>query len=195
MIKTCLVDGCDDHARRGGMCEGHYTRARRGLPLGPLNKKKLRVTIGSQHQWIIDHVDYAEDGCLIWPFSTQKDGRGQVAVGDKNRQAHRVMCELKNGAPPTPKHEAAHECGHGHLGCVHPEHLTWKTSKENKADQVTHDTRMWGEKHPAAILTEPEVLAIRYIADTTSRREIAAMFHLKPEHVGKIITRQSWRHI
>lgn len=33
------------------------------------------------------------------------------------------MCELVYGKPPMPKHQAAHNCGKGNLGCINPKHL------------------------------------------------------------------------
>jgi hypothetical protein len=81
--------------------------------------------------WIADHIDYPhEDYCLIWPFATF-NGYGTFLEDGKKRFAHRVICGLKNGPPPTPKHQAAHSCNRGRFGCVNPHHLRWKTQSEN----------------------------------------------------------------
>lgn len=50
------------------------------------------------------------------------------------------MCQKAHGDPPSPKHDAAHSCGRGHEGCVNPNHLSWKTKKQNQADRITHGT-------------------------------------------------------
>lgn len=82
-------------------------------------------------KWIADHIDYPhEDYCLIWPFATF-NGYGTFVEDGKKRFAHRVICDLKNGPPPTPKHQAAHSCNRGRFGCVNPHHLRWKTQSEN----------------------------------------------------------------
>lgn len=161
----------------------------------PLRKKKMGRDGGLQLQWIHDHLNHVGDDCLIWPFSTHKDGRGQVAVGKWMKQAHRVMCELKHGAPPTPLHEAAHVCGKGHLGCVHPEHLGWKTHVENIADKKLHGTHLCGEKTPWAKLSEVDVVAIRILAGMDSYSTIAARFGISGGQVVKIVNRQRWSHI
>ena len=48
------------------------------------------------------------------------------------------MCFLAHGEPPTPDHVAAHSCGKGRDGCVHPKHLRWATSSENALDLSVH---------------------------------------------------------
>lgn len=57
------------------------------------------------------------------------------------------MCELAHGPAPSGKHQAAHNCGKGHEGCVNPRHLEWKTNKENSIDKIRHGTTnnaWWG---------------------------------------------------
>lgn len=91
---------------------------------------------GEPLRWLLDHVEYPEKGCLIWPFA--RDGKGYGSLGKKG--AHRRMCEIVNGPAPTPKHHAAHSCGNGHLGCVHPRHVRWATCSENQMDRFLHGT-------------------------------------------------------
>ena len=99
---------------------------------------ELSRKYGGGYGWLVAHKDHAGDGCLIWPLGCDQEGRGQVCVGNgKVRKAHRVMCEMVNGPCP-PGHQAAHECGNGHLGCVHPKHLKWKTQSANTLDRVRH---------------------------------------------------------
>jgi hypothetical protein len=146
-------------------------------------------------QWLIDHATHDRDECLIWPFAVHHDGRGQVSIGMRTLQAHRVMCKLAHGDAPTERHEAAHSCGNGHLGCVNPRHLRWATSKENKADQLAHGTRVWGEKHPSHKLTRRAVRTIRSLADIKPREALAQEFGVHVLTIGKVIRRESWRHI
>lgn len=100
----------------------------------PLNTGK-----GKSYAWIVEHVGYQGDDCLQWPFSV-RDGRGKVAYMGRRHYASRVMCQLAHGDPPTPQHEAAHECGNGHLRCMNPKHLKWKTKADNVLDTVKHGT-------------------------------------------------------
>lgn len=93
-------------------------------------------------RWLQDHKDYPhKDWCLVWPFGRDpRVGRGIVRTGPGKPKlpsgwAHRVMCEMVHGTPPTPQHQAAHSCGNGHLGCVNPHHLSWKTNSENQLER------------------------------------------------------------
>lgn len=174
-----------------GLCNSHYWQLHKGRELTPLSYRR-NVT----EPWLLEHVDYRGDDCLIWPFQRlQSDGRAAVKYKGKQTLAARVMCELVHGEPPTPEHEAAHSCGNGHLGCVHPRHVRWATHTENLADQLVHGTRHQGEVHYAATLTERRVLAIREFAHTMRRASLAAMFGLDIGHVNKIVNRSIWRHV
>lgn len=96
--------------------------------------------------WLLAHASYAGDDCLIWPFFRDPYyGRGRIGSFDGNQSvqwAHRVMCEIVHGPPPTPPHQAAHECGKGHEGCVNPRHLSWKTQSGNAMDRLRHGHMM-----------------------------------------------------
>lgn len=95
-------------------------------------------------RWLVAHTAYSGEGCLTWPFATEYNGRGHLGFQGKIVRAHRLMCTLVKGPPPTPKHQAAHSCGNGHLACVHPLHLSWKTQAENEADKRLHGTAKGG---------------------------------------------------
>lgn len=129
----------------------------------------------------------------MWPFST--DGRG---YGDYNKshygegKVHRIMCAFRNGPAPTPKHEAAHECGNGHKGCVNPNHLVWKTREENQADRILHGTHNRGSQHPLAKLTEHDVLEIRALQNKSSQSEIGKKFGISQPLVSAIHQRKRW---
>src|SRR6185503_14814151 len=105
----------------------------------PLNKAK-----GGNFLWIKGHALYALDDCLIWPFCRTQSGYGHIGYEGKLWTAHRLMCQVAHGEPPTPKHVAAHECGNGHLGCVNPRHLRWKTQSENQHDRKAQGRREGG---------------------------------------------------
>jgi hypothetical protein len=65
--------------------------------------------------------------------------RDVTLPGQPREAAHRAMCRLIHGNPPTPKHQAAHSCGNGRRGCVHPGHLRWATDAENRAERRAAD--------------------------------------------------------
>lgn len=104
--------------------------------------------------WLLDNVAHEGDDCLIWPFNRNDRGYGQLSMGGKIQRAHRVMCELVHGKPPTSKHQASHSCGNGHLGCVHPKHLRWATNSENQLERWrVHGRRAHNTGGPKGIIS------------------------------------------
>lgn len=173
---TCSISGCEGKHVARGFCNKHYLRyAAHGDATHPI------TPTGAATAWLAQHQNYADEACLVWPFGRKSDGYGQAS----GISAHRAMCILAHGNPPTPKHEAAHSCGKGHLGCVNPKHLRWATKKENNMDRFKHGT--------AGKLTESQVLAIR--SDTRTGRAIAAAYGISPATVCLIRKRKTWSHV
>lgn len=106
--------------------------------------------------WIAEHMNYAGDDCLIWPFGRDPNGYGsfgRIIDGKRTKiYAHRFMCEARNGPPPSPKHQADHLCNNGYGGCVNPRHLSWATPGENQRR---------GRRHGRHVLTPEAVADIR----------------------------------
>lgn len=140
------------------------------------------------------HTDYNRAICLTWPYS--RDDKGYGILGNEGRvlKAHRVMCELVHGPAPL-GHEASHSCGRGHLGCVNPTHLSWKTRSENQLDRRRHGTqqpRHWGR---AGKLTPAQVLQISALKGQKTEMELAKMFDCTPTNINKIHNGQRWAHL
>lgn len=143
--------------------------------------KKRVVTVpnyrkgkGKAFAWMQAHVAYEGDECLTWPFSRDgRVGRGRIQHNGKQAWAHRFMCELAHGPAPTPKHQAGHNCGKGHEGCVNPRHLEWKTNAQNQLDRAAHGTvmRKWTKK-----LTAAQGEQMRALRPTKTIVELAKMF-------------------
>lgn len=136
--------------------------------------------------WLIEHVNYDGPDCLIWPFSRNEKGYGQVGVDGKVRKAHRVMCTLVNGEPPDASSNAAHSCHNGHLGCVHPKHLDWQTPSQNT--QASAPARV-GVRMPRRMTIE-KVAEIR--ASKKTQAELAAEYGIATSTVGQILRGESW---
>jgi hypothetical protein len=195
-FKPCLVDGCKKDASRAstgraGYCRVHYNRIRRyGDPkAGPtFNGEPAEYFLNSV-------VPYTGAGCLFWPYGKDGDGYGAVRIDGKQRIVSRLTCELKNGPPPTPKHEAAHSCGNGHLGCVNPHHLSWKTSAENQADKTKHGTLPQGERHGSAKINDNQAREIIGLKGILPRSEIAKRYGLSPVTIGDIHRGKTWRNV
>lgn len=189
-MTTCKVDGCGAPARSRGWCDPHYKRWwRYGDPLGGSTSK------GDVSEYFNNFVlSYDGDDCLSWPYAKLK-GYGQIRHGGKRRCVSRLICEIVNGPPPSPKHEAAHNCGKGHEGCCNPKHIRWDTPKGNSADKIIHGTTSRGERAPSVKLTAEQVLTIRILAGKLLQQEIGEMFGVHFSTISAIITRKLWRHI
>lgn len=142
-MPICKVEGCSKPSRKLEMCVAHHARFKRlGDPLAGGPPK------GHNQQFLFDHVEHQEkDECLIWPFGRDEEGYGRVKITAMGKvSAPRAMCILAHGDPPSPKHQSAHSCGKGRDACINPNHLSWKTPKENIADKEIHGTMNHGEK-------------------------------------------------
>lgn len=139
----------------------------------------------ASRQWLVDRVGYQGDECLIWPFSLTR-GYGSFRCDRKKHYAHRFMCELANGPPPTPQHEAAHSCGNGDQACVHPKHLLWKTKTQNALDCRKHGTHAKHRGSRFGKLTVDEVSQIR--ASGMLGRELAKLFGVHETTISNIRT-------
>lgn len=141
---------------------------------------------GKCYQWLQDHLGYEGDYCLIWPFYRNPNGYGQLGYLGEDHYAHRFMCELANGPPPTPEHEAAHSCGNGAGGCAHPKHLSWKTKSGNLLDCREHGTHSRNTYGSMGRLSPEQVQEIRDLKGKKTQSEIAAIYGIHEPSVRDI---------
>jgi hypothetical protein len=144
-------------------------------------------------------LSYCGEECLIWPYSRDRMGyatmhRGKEAPNNTCFVSRRI-CYAVHGAPPTPKHEAAHSCGKGGLGCIAPLHLRWATHRENVHDGFIHGTIGRGETHRGAKLTDAAVREIRLLAPVLTHKEIARRFGVAAATIDYVVCRRTWRHV
>ena len=179
---VCTVEGCGKRASSRQLCLGHYSRWKRhgNAELGATSPGTLKAYLDN----VV--IPYEGDDCLIWPYAKTGSGYGHLKINGRQIGAHRLACAAVNGSPPTPKHLAAHSCGNGHLGCVNPRHLAWKTVKENSDDQLIHNTR-------PTKLTPEDVLTI--LQDTRNNAAIARDYGVSTPSIRSIKLREVWRHI
>jgi len=186
-VDRCTIVGCESfQCNSHGYCWKHYTRWRRhGDP--------MHTPYGKAAAWLIAHQNHQGDECLTWPFGSSDTGYGQVTFEGVHILAHRQMCILVHGQPPSRRHQAAHACGNGHLGCVNPKHLRWATPRQNNADKLRHGTTNRGERSKGAKLTEEKVREIRErFARDEAQADIARMFAVTPGCVQSIVTGKTW---
>ena len=137
---------------------------------------------GDKTQWLVDHMFYEGDDCLICPF------RRNTGYGWSRR-----MCEFVHGAPPFKRAHAAHSCGNGRNGCVNPRHLYWTDAKGNSDDKRLHGTMVRGSKQHASKLTEKQVAAI--LKDDRTHTAVAADYGVSRHTIGLIKSGKWWRHV
>lgn len=194
--KKCLVSDCERNAHydvsgKCGYCVKHYRRFRKsGDPL------VVRKVPSPAQDWLHQHVNYAGDDCLIWPFHrSPKDGYGRVhhPVHYHLMTSSRLMCIMAHGEPPTPKHEAAHKCGKGNQGCTNPLHLYWATPTENQHDRVKHGTSNRGERQGRSKLNRNDVRMIKSLcAAGYSQASIADQFGVDQSAISNIKRGRNW---
>jgi hypothetical protein len=187
--RGCLVEGCNSPHDAHGYCSVHRQRKmRHGDPLA-----KLAASPGEPDQFLAKALKYQGDECLIWPCYRDNQGRAKIARKGKSPQyVGRIICREVHGKPPSSKHEAAHSCGNGHLGCIAPRHLYWATHQQNAFDMILHARSTRGERSASAKLTKDEVLEIRSLGGKHLQREIAEMYGVDPETIGDILHGRTW---
>lgn len=177
----CSVAGCDKPVKCRDICSAHYQRWRtHGDPLAG------GTPHGAPMSWLREHVNHTGQDCLKWPFGEN------INIGGVYIIATRLMCALAHGAPPSDTHEAAHSCGKAHEGCINPNHLSWKTPKENAADKLIHGTHDRGENHASSILTERAVREIRRLKGVVLQRELADRHGVSISHICEIQNENEW---
>lgn len=140
-------------------------------------------------KWLQTHASYSGDDCLTWPFYTA-NGYGMFGYRGKLTYAHRFMCELIHGPAPSRNHVASHSCGRGHLGCVNPRHLEWKTYSANQLDRARHGTKNCGARGK---LTPEAAAQIRALAGIKTQREMAEMFGVSRSQISWVVTGKAWK--
>lgn len=190
-FKPCSVDECNGNAHytaRGAksLCNKHYKRMQlHGDPLGGITGR------GVIDGFLADLADGPhERECRRWPYGISRNGYGVVKVGGRSTYAHRYICEIVHGAPPTTEHQAAHVCGN--RACVNPSHLEWKTASENALDKLTHGTHNRGERQWMSKLTEDQAREIIALKGIKTQRELAERFGVVQSTVSHIQRRKVW---
>lgn len=187
--KICSVEDCGKPVKAHGFCGMHNARNKRhGDPLA-----KLTFSTGESFKFVEETIiPYDGDECLFHPYHK---GRPTISINGRIIVMSRYVCQRVNGAPPAEKMDAAHSCGRGHLGCITPKHLSWKTRAENVADMIDHGTVRNGEKNPLSKLTEEQVLKILSLKGTATHAAIGEMFGVKGTHITQILNGKRWGHI
>jgi hypothetical protein len=99
------------------------------------------------HQFFATAVPVAgplDTPCLIWPEPRDKDGYGIFYANGQRFAAHRLACELSQGAIPQGK-SVMHLCNEP--ACINGQHLRVGTHKENM-EYKSESGRVWNQHTP-----------------------------------------------
>lgn len=156
--------------------------------------------------------------CWDWRAGVNKGGYGVFEVGTSQRHqsasAHRVAWEVTAEEPVPPGLFVCHRCDNPR--CCNPRHLFLGTPRENTRDMIAKGRRVapstanrargdrhpsklrpgylpTGEAHPAAKLTEADVVEIR--RSSALGTELAARFGVSNVSISRIRRRLTWRHV
>ncbi len=147
---------------------------------------------GAAVKFLRDHVSYASDDCLIWPFSRHPTGYASFGYLGKSYYAHRFMCRLVHGAPPSPEHkQTSHSCHNPR--CVNPRHLSWATASQNMLDKRANGTQSNNGGHGRKGKLSPEQVAeIRAVKGTETLATTAARFNVTIKTIRSVQNGESY---
>lgn len=185
--RLCSIPKCGKPVKSKSLCSRHYKRLwQYGDPLSG------RTPVGEPLAFLETSSKTDEaDKCILWPYSQDKRGYGQIRMNGRMTRAARIICQWATGSAPTINHHAAHGCGNA--SCVNPHHIRWATPKENNADKLTHGTIARGETQGKAKLTTADVFAIRErLSKGETLTAIAKEFGIAFSHVSRIKRGESW---
>ncbi len=143
--------------------------------------------------------------CWEWQGCVQANGYGRIRVGRKTHYVHRLMLELKLGAPVKRGLETCHECDNRR--CCNPEHLFAGTRAVNVRDMVSKGRHSHGARHSLAVrealrmrpwvkLTMDKARDIRgRLAAGEDRAPLAAEFGVDVSLIGQIARGRIWKEV
>lgn len=183
--RICKMDMCGKPHAAKGFCQSHYKANKRyGDPL-------IKRTAGNGElvKFLESILSTDLDGCIDWPYGCNK-GYGKITFRGTQMFASRAICIMHRGEP-LEEMQAAHDCGR--TLCVNPNHIFWKTAKQNNDDKKYHGTFLVGEKVHNSKLTEDDVRAIRISNLTAAKASLK--YGVTRGHINMIRRGSCWRHI
>lgn len=177
-----------------------------------IQSKPLPSLTAKDIQRFWKHVDQqgGEDAC--WPWKGCKyRGYGHFGVARVGRTviSHRIAYFLGYSADPAPLY-VLHHCDNA--ACCNPRHLWLGDAGDNMRDCCSKGRKNWkpdnprylhpersvhGERQNLAKLKEADIVSIRALYASGSHRQIdlATMFGVRQCTIGKVINRNTWKHI
>ena len=151
-----------------------------------MRRRPQGLSLGETLEWFGITLDCDPVSCLR-PRRVARWRGSYYSVKYEGRAVflHRLALELRLGRPIRPGLVSRHRCGHD--WCANPWHLLEGTHAENMADQYEHGTRVAGEGHPGARLSDGQVDEIRsQIASGDADGAIASRYSVSRQCVNDI---------
>ena len=132
--------------------------------------------------------------CWLFTGCVNNNGYGQIRHNGKTMLAHRVAYELITGEEPNGV--LLHTCDTPL--CCNPEHITVGTQRDNLQDmrnkgRGVNPPHVPGEKCGMSKLTDTKVKEIR--SSGLTQRQLATIYGVSQPTIGKILRRETWRHV
>lgn len=130
------------------------------------------------------------DVCVLWPFSTNTHGYGQVSYDGQQSLVHRLAYQLYYEEIPIQC--ILHKCGN--RACYNPEHLYEGNHKQNIRDTINHYGMFPGGQRK---LTEEDVTwALVFLRDgRLTHQQIADCLGVSRPVISAINTNRTWKHV
>lgn len=136
-----------------------------------------------------------EDACWLWQGRPDRTGYGQMRVGGKKRQAHRLSWIIQYGPIP-PGLWVLHQCDVPL--CVNPNHLFLGTRQDNVDDMMKkgRGPNFRGSKNPRAKLDEKKVEALRhrYAAGGVTQAQLSRVYGVNQTKISEALRGVTWPH-
>lgn len=193
MSKLCVTCSNAD-AQIGELCrkcyyQNYYQKNKTKYGKNKATGKSGKKISSKKIKFIKSILKTKSNKCITFPFPRDPNGYGTVMYKRKVYGAHRFVCLQVKGKPPTDqKYVAAHNCGNGHLGCVNPNHLDWKSYTGNCVDKIIHGTY-------GVTLTNVQIREIRQLLNLkfVKLKHIAYMYQCSISTVSDIKRNKAWK--
>ena len=175
------------------MCASCYVTARKA---GRIAVRRIRQPGEDLWAYIASRTTQGPNGCLDWTGGTDGDGYPFIFDGTRNQVGSRLVLQQKLGRPIRRGYIAMHSCDRPM--CINPEHLIEGTHAENQQDMYVkgRGRKLSGEQHPAAKLTNADIVAIRRLrADGIPTARIALQYGTNAANVRRIVSGARWKHV
>ena len=167
----------------------------KGQPSKYLPYHNMLVEGVSKLQWLVAAIEEHgnSDECLLWPWSTDRAGYGQVWFEGRLARAHKAAYKIKHGDLPLPL--GRHICNV--RGCCSPKHIIPGTQAQNIQDTMAANRHMKGEAVHTAVLKEADIPVIckRYAKGDVTMGDLARDYQVSDTSISSVIRGISWKHV